>query len=148
MIPENQTLRVSATGTTVTYMPVAENVPAQAWQIFMHHGTGYVSRLTVLGTSLCWIGLHLPFPYRALRSSTTIVSGRRSGTNRGADTPGSRNLLSVRWAYVGCREKRIFVFSGVSGSTGFERAHCERQRCWSRLSGKFEKNVDWIAEGG
>jgi hypothetical protein len=43
LIPENQTLRISANGPILTYMPSVENVPAQAWQIFMHHGTGYVS---------------------------------------------------------------------------------------------------------
>jgi outer membrane protein OmpA-like peptidoglycan-associated protein len=51
MIPENQTLRISAHGPSVTYMPMAQYVPAQSWQIFMHHGTGYVSALTFLGAT-------------------------------------------------------------------------------------------------
>jgi carboxypeptidase C (cathepsin A)/V8-like Glu-specific endopeptidase/GH25 family lysozyme M1 (1,4-beta-N-acetylmuramidase)/subtilisin family serine protease len=49
MIPENQTLNISAHGPSLTYMPSAENLPAQIWQIFMHHGTGYVSNLTLVG---------------------------------------------------------------------------------------------------
>jgi len=50
MIPENQTLKASARGPVIAYMPTAGNVPAQSWQVFMHHGTGYVSSLTFLGT--------------------------------------------------------------------------------------------------
>ncbi len=49
MIPENQTLKISVSGATMSYIPTAENAPAQAWQIFMHHGTGYVSGLTPVG---------------------------------------------------------------------------------------------------
>lgn len=49
MIPENQTLQVSIAGPRVTYSPSAASVPAQTWQIFMHHGTGYVSSLTAVG---------------------------------------------------------------------------------------------------
>ena len=49
MIPENQTLQISASGPSLTYAPSAENVPAMEWQVFMHHGTGYVSSLTYLG---------------------------------------------------------------------------------------------------
>lgn len=51
MIPENQTLKISARGPGVTYMPTAQDVPAQSWQIFMHHGTGYVPSLTPLGVT-------------------------------------------------------------------------------------------------
>jgi carboxypeptidase C (cathepsin A)/V8-like Glu-specific endopeptidase/subtilisin family serine protease len=49
MIPENQTLQISASGPSLTYTPSAENVPAMEWQVFMHHGTGYVSSLTPVG---------------------------------------------------------------------------------------------------
>jgi peptidoglycan hydrolase-like protein with peptidoglycan-binding domain len=49
MIPENQTLQVSVTGPRVIYSPSAGPVPAGVWQIFMHHGTGYVSSLTAAG---------------------------------------------------------------------------------------------------
>jgi hypothetical protein len=49
MIPENQTLQISTSGPSLTYTPSAENVSAMEWQVFMHHGTGYVSSLTPVG---------------------------------------------------------------------------------------------------
>jgi hypothetical protein len=49
MIPENQSLRVSASGSAGTYHPTAENVRPGKWQIFMHHGTGYAVELTLVG---------------------------------------------------------------------------------------------------
>ncbi len=49
MIPENQTLRISLGGPNLSYAPMAHNTPARTWQIFMHHGTGYVSALTLVG---------------------------------------------------------------------------------------------------
>jgi hypothetical protein len=40
---------VSVTSATMSYIPTAENASAQAWQIIMHHGMGYVSGLTLVG---------------------------------------------------------------------------------------------------
>ncbi len=57
MVPENQTLNVSTSGANLSYAPSAENAPARTWQIFMHHGTGYVSGLTRLGHSAPMIEL-------------------------------------------------------------------------------------------
>jgi hypothetical protein len=52
MIPENQNLDVSLTGSTFKYMPVATAVNAMDWQIFMHHGMAYVTDLTFVGKLL------------------------------------------------------------------------------------------------
>jgi hypothetical protein len=52
MIPENQNLSVSLTGTTFNYLPVATGVNPMSWQIFMHHGMAYVAKLTFVGDGL------------------------------------------------------------------------------------------------
>jgi hypothetical protein len=89
MIPENQTLRIATRGSSMTYAPSAEHAPARTWQIFMHHGTGYVSELTVAGKlagmlELVSLTSKLPdFPsfYYHNRMWET------GGSNRWADTP-------------------------------------------------------------
>jgi hypothetical protein len=48
-IPENQSLSVTANGSHFEYFPQALNAPAQTWQVFMHHGAGYVTELQAAG---------------------------------------------------------------------------------------------------
>jgi len=52
MIPENQILNVSVAGARVTYSPTATAAPAGQWQVFMHHGMGYITDLTWLGEGM------------------------------------------------------------------------------------------------
>ena len=52
MIPENQDLVVSFTGTTFEYQPVATGVDAMKWQVFMHHGMAYLTEMKFPGTRL------------------------------------------------------------------------------------------------
>jgi hypothetical protein len=88
MIPENQTLSVSVSGNTMSYTPSAENAPAQAWQIFMHHGTGYVSSLTLAGMAA---PLLEAAQLTALPSFAAFYYHNRmwetGGSSRAADTP-------------------------------------------------------------
>lgn len=88
MIPENQTLQISTDGPAFTYAPSAENIPAMEWQIFMHHGTGYVSSLTNLGDAAPLLEISLSnlspsfaeFYYHNRKIETTSSS-------RGSDPP-------------------------------------------------------------
>jgi peptidoglycan hydrolase-like protein with peptidoglycan-binding domain len=88
MIPENQTLRVSTMGPHVTYAPSAEAIPAQTWQVFMHHGTGYVSSLTPAGivTPLMEMAQLGSWPdFNAFYYHNRMLE--TGGSNRAADTP-------------------------------------------------------------
>jgi subtilisin family serine protease len=88
MIPENQTLRVGVSGPRVTYAASAESAPAQAWQVFMHHGTGYVSSLTPAGEAVRLLELSqlgaLPAFNAFYYHNHMLETG---GSNRAADTP-------------------------------------------------------------
>lgn len=48
-IPLNQTLEVGLQDTTFSYTPTATNIPAKTWQVFFHHGTGFVVELQLPG---------------------------------------------------------------------------------------------------
>ena len=89
MIPENQTLRVSSSGAVFDYMPEAEAVPSQEWQIFMHHGTGYVAALTV--ARIFAPATEMASPAGFIPDFALFYYHNRfwetGGTSRSADTP-------------------------------------------------------------
>lgn len=89
MIPENQTLKVSARGPALTYSPIAAAVPERSWQIFMHHGTGFVSRLTPVGAAAPLLEL-AQMTSRAPDFNAFYYHNRMwetGGANRAADLP-------------------------------------------------------------
>jgi len=57
LVPENQTLRISVDGPRIDYKPVTANAPARQWQVFMHHGAGYVTELLPPGKAARFITL-------------------------------------------------------------------------------------------
>jgi subtilisin family serine protease/outer membrane protein OmpA-like peptidoglycan-associated protein len=89
LVPENQSLAISVRGPTLEYQPTAEAVPAAAWQIFMHHGTGYATRLTWLGEGAP--ALELLELRRGSRDFGAYYYHNRmvetGGASRAADTP-------------------------------------------------------------
>jgi hypothetical protein len=52
MIPVNQELAVAATGSSFNYIPNAVDVPAKEWQIFCHHGAGYLTKVNRGGNAM------------------------------------------------------------------------------------------------
>jgi hypothetical protein len=89
MIPENQSLFISTSGSTTSYAPVAASSPAGTWQMFMHHGTGYVTSLTWLGTRVTGIDT-LEFHKNNPSLEEFYYHNRMwetGGSNRSADIP-------------------------------------------------------------
>jgi len=89
LIPENQTLRVSSSAATFRYMPEAEAVAAQEWQMFMHHGTGYVTKLNTAGEFAPMI--EATAPGGSISDFASFYYHNRfwetGGASRAADTP-------------------------------------------------------------
>ena len=89
MIPENQILTVGNTGMTFHYQPEARGVAAGAWQIFMHHGFGYVTGLSPIGYTLPL--LEMTATDTSWPSWEALYYHNRfwetGGANRAADTP-------------------------------------------------------------
>ena len=92
MIPENQDLKVSLTSTTFKYLPVATRVGAMQWQIFLHHGMAYATKLTEVGamlpgidaTSITDIFFNMP-PFEKLYYHNRFWES--AGADRTADKP-------------------------------------------------------------